>query len=952
MAGMENTYEKLQRLMNSYVPEFAYQRGGKDPGSVLSDLCGGMIDESAKRYEQVIPKHRIQYLNLFDPLLKEPVSASKGYVQFRPVAGYEGMAPVPAGTRVMAAGAGTDEMVFETEHDMTVSDTRPELIAVTDRSRDRIVVRSYNPDGKEPFFAFDIRGENCAEHRLYLGFDELFTYLNGLDLYVYVEAFSEADQQELLQVLSSSAVRWAVMEPELKEQVFTDVSCVDGTIHLRMEGYQPQKTVLGQREAYYLTLSCMEELPKLYIRKLEVGFHREHIVPEEVYINGMNETAGAVYPFGKPLGLYNEFSFDDREVLGRKGARIQMNFRLDYRLHEEVLEFPELDTEYKAIMKKPKKPLSVRPAEVTAEYVLWEYLSRTGWKRLFREEHVNSLFNGSSEGQITLEFVCPQDMAEYGEAGGTGRIRARLVRAENIYRIPAVYRCPFLSELNLSYSYMDDRQTASYAVLRNNFEEQDVTESLRNGGNTTPFYQTEHSRRTMYIGFNAPVAGTPFSLYFDIENYSDCPVNFRVEYLSDHGFIPVKTVDHTGGFTGSGNLLMLIPKDIVKRKLFGYEGYFLRFINDNQENPEYALPLIKGIYPNMARVVNVHTVTEEFYLQDTESAVDIQLNQQNLLKLSVWVQEKDSHGSSWVPWKRAERTYEGGRTYLVDMAEGVLHFRKHAFTNCDLVEDGPHIRVEHCNYTGSRANVPAGAIQILGTAIRYISSVYNPFPTYGGYDGYTEQSSMALVSGMLRTRNRAVTNRDFFDIISQTVYGVRKVKCLSNTDAFGNYAQDHVTVAVLMEEYEKGAHVFSEVRKAIRDRLVQDSALLCMGRELTLIQPHFVKLNVRVWLEKESMEQAYDLQQKAADMIARFIDPLEGGMGGDGWEIGEFPRSSQIIACLRNGIAGCNISKILMTAMMDGREVPVTDTFYEQMNNPFLMAVNGEHIVYIEVSAC
>ena len=41
-----------------------------------------------------------------------------------------------------------------------------------------------------------------------------------------------------------------------------------------------------------------------------------------------------------------------------------------------------------------------------------------------------------------------------------------------------------------------------------------------------------------------------------------------------------------------------------------------------------------------------------------------------------------------------------------------------------------------------------------------------------------------------------------------------------------------------------------------------------------------------------------------------------------------------------------------MTAMMDGREVPVTDTFYEQMNNPFLMAVNGEHIVYIEVSAC
>ena len=41
-----------------------------------------------------------------------------------------------------------------------------------------------------------------------------------------------------------------------------------------------------------------------------------------------------------------------------------------------------------------------------------------------------------------------------------------------------------------------------------------------------------------------------------------------------------------------------------------------------------------------------------------------------------------------------------------------------------------------------------------------------------------------------------------------------------------------------------------------------------------------------------------------------------------------------------------------MTALVDGKEVQVTDMFYEQMSNPFIMAVNGEHIVYIEVSAC
>ena len=30
----DTTYEKLQKLMRSYVPEFAYEPGGKDAGSV------------------------------------------------------------------------------------------------------------------------------------------------------------------------------------------------------------------------------------------------------------------------------------------------------------------------------------------------------------------------------------------------------------------------------------------------------------------------------------------------------------------------------------------------------------------------------------------------------------------------------------------------------------------------------------------------------------------------------------------------------------------------------------------------------------------------------------------------------------------------------------------------------------------------------------------------------
>lgn len=38
-----------------------------------------------------------------------------------------------------------------------------------------------------------------------------------------------------------------------------------------------------------------------------------------------------------------------------------------------------------------------------------------------------------------------------------------------------------------------------------------------------------------------------------------------------------------------------------------------------------------------------------------------------------------------------------------------------------------------------------------------------------------------------------------------------------------------------------------------------------------------------------------------------------------------------------------------MTAMVDGTEVTVTDEFYAKLKNPFVLAVNGEHVVYIDI---
>ena len=214
------------------------------------------------------------------------------------------------------------------------------------------------------------------------------------------------------------------------------------------------------------------------------------------------------------------------------------------------------------------------------------------------------------------------------------------------------------------------------------------------------------------------------------------------------------------------------------------------------------------------------------------------------------------------------------------MASGLLHFNKISLAGVELDEDGPQIQVEYYNYTGAQANLEAGEITVLRNMIRYVSEVRNPFPTYGGYDGYTKESAERMVSRLMRTRNRAVTARDYEDIITQISYGVKQVRCESGITIFGENRNNAVTIAILLEEYQKGAHIFSERKEEIREQILKVSGLIPKGKELFLSQPHFVRLSVCVWLEKETMEGVYELTTRAEEWIER--RPEERSVGKEG----------------------------------------------------------------------
>ena len=97
------------------------------------------------------------------------------------------------------------------------------------------------------------------------------------------------------------------------------------------------------------------------------------------------------------------------------------------------------------------------------------------------------------------------------------------------------------------------------------------------------------------------------------------------------------------------------------------------------------------------------------------------------------------------------------------------------------------------------------------------------------------------------------------------------------------------------------------------------------------------------------MEHAYDLQKQTLESIRRFIDPLDGGFGGGGWEIGTVPTVRQLLAYLKIRHPEATVSRLVMTARSGEEEYEVGDDLLSHVQNPFVMAVNGEHVVYVEL---
>ncbi len=976
----------ISMLARSYVPEWRFTEENPDIGSVIALIFADMFEGTIKRYNHLFYKHHIAFLNNLDISVKPSVPA-KGVVCFEQSADFITGVHVPARTKLIASSGTTGEsLVFETQRGLFITPASISSIVCDYPSDDKIALIY---DGKE-----DIRtkrmslfngntGENLQKHFFALCHKYVLNTCGNALIRLSFELEDNSRKAMFLERISNSKnVRWLFYNAGEWKQ-FGKVEVEDDFIVLGGEEASIEK------EEYEGTESCwigcestnLKELGPVGFKSLKIKADRGDIAPEVVYADDTEQEQNRFFPFGEELALYRECYIACREALSKANSKITLSFTLSYAELEKEQIIPPLQVEWKIIIKRPSDGYVPEKVPVVCDRVVWEYWNGLGWARLNIDGEAETVFDNGRAGEIKLSFRCPENMQPIlVNAFETYWIRMRLVASKNIFMANCRQYAPEIKNLKLEYSYEGRGLPPEKVIASNNTAAEDITGAVANASGAVLFKAGTARNNSLYIGFDRYPEGSPISIYFNIDGKkSNMPV-LEWEYYSAGGkWKEFKLSDKTNHFADPGIVTLIIPEDLAAVELYGINRYWLRIIDvGNEYRSLNRFPVVKGIYINSVEVLNEETVEEEvFFVEEKKAGLLIHLSRENILELKVMVNEqgmdlntsseeyaeavqknqveakKDTRGNVngiWILWHEVDSFITSGpedRHYIVNRISGEIIFGDGKKGKIPPKCEDEAIRVLYSIGGGKEGNLEAGGIDRLADAMRFVSRVYNPAATHGGSNCEDIDTAVQRGANMLKHNIRAVTEEDFEALAMEASRNIAKVKCVSNISREGGFVPGRVTVAVLLDEYNKGRDLFLAQRDNISNFLCQRAGCTIANGGLTVIEPVFLKLSVKLWFKVKEVENIYEIQRIFKEKINGFIDPLKGNFNNCGWNIGELPNKSRLYSFIKSLDIDGSVERLIVTVSGEENDRQLETESDDLKENPFYMGINGIHDIVI-----
>jgi predicted phage baseplate assembly protein len=218
---------------------------------------------------------------------------------------------------------------------------------------------------------------------------------------------------------------------------------------------------------------------------------------------------------------------------------------------------------------------------------------------------------------------------------------------------------------------------------------------------------------------------------------------------------------------------------------------------------------------------------------------------------------------------------------------------------------------------GARGNVTSGAISVLRSSIPFVASVANRRPARGGVDGETLSEAKVRGPVQLRTRNRAVTAEDFEVLTREAAPGICRVRCVPDTEE----DQPGCVRVLIVPSVDA-----PDGRVRLEDLLPSDE--LCATIEAHLDERRMVGTRVRVEPAQYAGVQVHAriavqphadpaaVADAALTTLYRYLNPVSGGSGGNGWAFGRSTRVGEIFGVLQR-LSGLDVVEELTLYSVD-----------------------------------
>lgn len=506
-------------------------------------------------------------------------------------------------------------------------------------------------------------------------------------------------------------------------------------------------------------------------------------VPDCIYADGTQVNQDSFFPFGEQFSDYNEVYFLADDILNKKGAALTLSFNLDFA--KIPLDFEKTQIQWEWIMHRSDFKTDME-FDITIEETVWEYFNGNGWASLFEDNSYHDLFSARNKTRGRFErmsFTCPHDLSPILVGAQQGLyIRARILKASNLYKQRGYYISPVMDNVQIQYDYEQSPVRPQQAVIENN-----CTKKLHRpaAGVSQPlFFGIPAEDGGLYLGFEMAPAGGPVKMLFEFSRRLE-PEGRTLYWEYSAGrrtWRELDLADETENMSRTGIVTMMGSEDFEKRMLFGLEKYWIRVKNmvsgHRKEQKELPLPCLCGFFMNTVRVRQTgRTQEESFHIEIYEENLVFPLLYGGIISCRVWVEETGSlsreeikklekeHRLSaefrpdgeverlWVEWIRAEdflSSKSQDRHYLLDSHAGIIRFGNGREGRIPPASQADNIRVRYQTGGGERANVKAGALNQPGRDLGRVQSLFNPKALTGGCDSEPLQEALRRNAALLR----------------------------------------------------------------------------------------------------------------------------------------------------------------------------------------------------------